>query len=116
MRMWGVHPDTLCTAHLLGEHVEMHMFRGTIAQGKSIAGYLTKGLVVPELIHRRHDELAVEMQARGYSHSSPYAPLTIPDRWLRLADPVGLEPFGRAALHRRCPDCRARWESRVQAL
>jgi hypothetical protein len=70
MRMWGVNPKWLCNKHLLGEHVEMHMFTGTIQKNKSIRGYLIKGLVNPSLIKKRHDKLAEEMIERGMNHQS----------------------------------------------
>ncbi|MFC1846144.1 pyrimidine dimer DNA glycosylase/endonuclease V [Chloroflexota bacterium] len=71
MRMWMVDPGTMCRNHLLGEHVECHMFAGTIRRGKNIQGYLDKGLLEIHNIRSRHDELAQEMQRRGYKHKSP---------------------------------------------
>jgi len=71
MRMWGVEPNKLCRKHLLGEHVEMHMFAGTISKGISITGYILKELVNPALIQSRHDQLAEEINKRGYNHKSP---------------------------------------------
>lgn len=71
MRMWNVNPVNLCRQHLLGEHLEMHMFAGTIRKGISIQGYIEKGQVNPREIKNRHDMLAVEMIRRGYIHSSP---------------------------------------------
>lgn len=71
MRMWGVDPKILCRKHLLGEHVEMHMFVGTIKKGNSIQGYIDKGLVNPALIIHRHNCLVGEMLSRGYNHQSP---------------------------------------------
>lgn len=61
----------MCRKHLLGEHVECHMFVGTIRRGRNIRGYLQKGLLEIHNIQKRHDELAEEMQHRGYKHSSP---------------------------------------------
>ncbi len=61
----------MCDRHLLGEHVEMHMFTGTLNRGKSIKGYLEKGLVEIHNIKKRHDELAEEMKKRGMKHKSP---------------------------------------------
>lgn len=72
MRMWGVDPKTMCRQHLLGEHVEMHMFVGAIKKNKSLTGFL-QGLVDTRLIQRRHDELADEMTRRGFNHRSPMA-------------------------------------------
>lgn len=71
MRMWGINPKLLCNKHLLGEHVEMHMFIGTIKKGISIQGYLNKKLVDPSKIVNRHDALMKEMIKRGMNHQSP---------------------------------------------
>lgn len=71
MRMWEVNCQYLCNQHLLGEHLEMHMFAGAIRKGTSIKGYLQKGLVNPRMITKRHNELAKEMRNRGMKHQSP---------------------------------------------
>lgn len=71
MRMWLVPPEVMCRKHLLGEHVEMHMFVGTINKGTSIQGYISDGLVEVHRIKARHDALAEEMTHRGYNHASP---------------------------------------------
>src|SRR3990167_10296126 len=73
MRMWNLNPSVMCNQHLLGEHVEMNMFKGTIEKGKSIEGYLNNGLVNIGFIKKRHDELVKEMKIRGFSHKSPMA-------------------------------------------
>jgi len=70
MRMWSVDPTKMCRQHLLGEHLEMHMFVGAIKSGISIEGYITNGLVNPRAIKERHDQLAEEMVRRGYRHQS----------------------------------------------
>ncbi len=102
MRMWNVDPKLMCRKHLLGEHVEMHMFAGTLAKGVSIQGYLDGGLVEVDRIRIRHDELAAEMERRGYRHSSP------------LRDDCPSFCAGRvnadenlSELARRCPQCAA---------
>ena len=71
MRMWMVNPKTMCRNHLLGEHVECHMFVGTIKRGKNIQGYLNKGLLEIHSLQSRHEELVEEMLRRGYRHNSP---------------------------------------------
>lgn len=71
MRMWMVNPASMCRRHLLGEHVELHMLAGSILRGKSIAGFLEKGLVAPQALVSRHEALVREMKRRGYSHASP---------------------------------------------
>lgn len=69
--MWLVKPKLLCDNHLLGEHLEMHMFAGTIKKKKNIQGYIDKGLVETSKIIVRHNQLAKEMTARGFNHKSP---------------------------------------------
>jgi hypothetical protein len=70
MRMWNIEPRLMCNKHLLGEHVEMHMFAGTINKNKSIKGYIDKGLVEVHNIKKRHDTIAEEMGKRGMKHKS----------------------------------------------
>lgn len=74
MRMWKISPRLMCDRHLLGEHLEMHMFVGTINKRKWIDGYLKNNLVEVAYIHTRHDELVQEMQQRGMNHNSPPPP------------------------------------------
>ncbi len=71
MRMWLANPKIMCRAHLLGEHVEMHMFAGSIRKGVSIKGYVAGGLVDTRVLQTRHDHLAAELVRRGYNHASP---------------------------------------------
>lgn len=105
MRMWMVDPKIMCRQHLLGEHVECHMFAGTLAKGKSIQGYLDKGLVEVGSLSSRHDDLAKEMAWRGYSHNSPMPVIHCPemgsvDEICSLKDLLG-----------RCPECMARFQA-----
>ena len=71
MRMWNINPEYLCRKHLLGEHVEMHMFIGAIKKGISLKGYTKNKLVETDKIVQRHNELAIEMGNRGFNHKSP---------------------------------------------
>ena len=71
MRMWLVNPRLLCRKHLLGEHVEMHMFKSTILLGRNVEGFLNRGLLDIGNIKHRHDELMLELIRRGYKHNSP---------------------------------------------
>lgn len=71
MRMWNVNPRKMCTQHLLGEHLEMHMFVGTIKKGTKLNGYIDKGLVEIENISRRHDIIVREMLRREMNHNTP---------------------------------------------
>jgi len=61
----------MCTQHLLGEHLEMHMFVGAFHKGKKLTGYLQRNLVALDKVQRRHDDLAREITGRGYRHKSP---------------------------------------------
>jgi hypothetical protein len=70
--MWGVDPKMLCRKHLLGEHVEMHMFAGCVIKQKNLDGYIKKGLVELDHIGARHDLLVEEMTRRGYRHRSAF--------------------------------------------
>lgn len=71
MRMWMVDPKMMCMKHLLGEHVEMHMFLGSMKRGISMQGYCDNNLMEPLALKHRHDELVAEMLRRGYRHKSP---------------------------------------------
>jgi len=99
--MWKVNPELLCDKHLLGEHVEMHMFAGCLRKGTSLKGYLERGLVEIDKILVRHDILAIEMRKRGMKHKSPLAYV-----WqTRVAGYVNIHD-SIEELKRRCPDCR----------
>ena len=66
MRMWMLPTAGMCRKHLLGEHVELHMLLGSLRRGKSIEGFLSGGLVDPQCIFARHQELVAEMTRRGF--------------------------------------------------
>lgn len=70
MRMWMTDPRLMCTKHLLGEHLEIHMFLGSIKKNIKLDGYIKKGLVDVNMLIPRHDELVAEMTRRGYRHKS----------------------------------------------
>jgi hypothetical protein len=70
MRMWLCDPRILCQKHLCGEHVEMHMFLGTLKKKRKIDGFLRNNLLQPRLLFQRHEDLKDEMINRGYNHNS----------------------------------------------
>lgn len=70
MRQWLVNPKYMCTKHLLGEHVEHHMFVGIINKHFSIKGFINNNLLEPKLLEERHAEIVEEMIARGMHHKS----------------------------------------------
>ena len=106
MRQWLVDPILLCRQHLLGEHVEHHMFVGTITKGISVNGYLRDGLLEPETLYSRHAQLVNEMTRRGYNHKSPL--LHVDTSHL----PKGKIDIDRniVDLKRRCKECAMRIE------
>lgn len=71
MRMWNVDPEKMCQKHLCGEHLECHMFYGSIKEGKKIDGYIKNGLLEIHNLKKRHDEIVNEMLKRGYKHLTP---------------------------------------------
>ena len=77
MRMWMVDPKILCRRHLLGEHVELHMFVGSINKKISLDGYAKNSLVEVHNIKSRHSQLVKEMKARGMNHKSPLPKFTV---------------------------------------
>lgn len=71
MRMWMVDPRIMCTQHLLGEHVELHMFVGHIRLGRAMGNFVNYNLVETKSIQPRHEALVKEMKNRGFDHKSP---------------------------------------------
>ena len=110
MRQWLVDPKFLCRKHLLGEHVEHHMFMGSIMKGTSITGYLRDGLLEPKTLQKRHTELANEMISRGYNHKSPLLDIDIthlPDGKININRNI-------EDLRHRCEECRHRIDSHIK--
>jgi hypothetical protein len=100
MRMWKINPELMCNQHLLGEHVECHMFAGTLNKCKSISGYLKKGLVEVHNIRKRHDQLVIEMKKRRFLHNSP-----LPEFKCKKAGKVDSKA-NLVELAKRCRACR----------
>lgn len=71
MRQWMCDPKIMCNKHLFGEHVEHHMFIGTLIKKKSINGYIKNDLLEPLSLQARHDDLANEIIRRGFKHNTP---------------------------------------------
>jgi len=110
MRQWMVDPRVLCRKHLLGEHVEHHMFVGSINKGILIDGYLRDNLLEPMSLLTRHIELAREMAARGYNHKSDLPSVSIARMSSRQLFTKIDREAALAELVRRCPECRTRYE------
>ena len=97
--MWNVNPKLMCNKHLLGEHVEMHMFIGCLSKGKNIDGYIKTGLVDVHNISKRHSDLVYEMKSRGMNHKSDIGPV-----WLYRKGRVDKDK-NLIELRKRCKRC-----------
>lgn len=64
-------PKKMCSKHLLGEHVELHMFVGSMRKKVSMRGYLDKNLLEPLSMDSRHTAIVEELATRGVRHQSP---------------------------------------------
>lgn len=100
MRMWNVPTEIMCRNHLLGEHLEMHMFVGAIKRKMNIQGFIENNLVDTSLLKKRHTQLIKEFKARGYNHKSKLLPFSI-----RKMGKVHIEDNIKE-LARRCKECR----------
>ena len=103
-----VDPKIMCRKHLLGEHVECHMFVGTIKKKVSLFGYLNNNLFEPKELFNRHNLLKEEMIRRGINHKSPlevvdtsHLPSIKVDSERSLEDLIS-----------RCPECRKNYLER----
>lgn len=103
MRMWLVNPKLLCKKHLLGEHVECHMFVGTINKNKCLSGYFNNKLLCVEKLKERHEELANELISRGYKHNSILPEFEIKD--IHKGGNIFID-LNKKELCDRCEECR----------
>lgn len=111
MRMWMVDPSEMCRQHLLGEHVECHMFRGSLLKGRSLQGFLESGLLDSRQLVHRHRDLVAEMTRRGYRHASP-----LPEDFDAMGAVSDVDPLAAAReLASRCDACRALQSVRTEA-
>jgi hypothetical protein len=101
MRMWMVDPRRMCSQHLLGEHVELHMLVASLRGRRSLAGFVANGLIEVHSVRDRHAALVREMRRRGFRHRSPLPRFTV----RRLGRVIRKRSL--ADLLARCPDCRA---------
>jgi len=114
MRMWMVNPKYMCRQHLLGEHVELHMFMGTLKKEIRFDGYIQNNLFEPKSLIARHGELVTEMRNRGYKHHSKIDHNEV-IHYLQLMNEFELnaEINKKKAfddLMSRCPKCKKRYE------
>lgn len=110
MRMWMIDPALMCRQHLLGEHVELHMFVGSMRKGISMKGYCENNLMEPRKLPERHEALVAEMRSRfGTNHKSPMDAEAVAALVEALPpeerDAVVDVPSAEADLRGRCPRC-----------
>ena len=109
MRMWMLPTAGMCRRHLLGEHVELHMLLGSLRRGKNIDGFLAGGLVDPQCIFARHQELVAEMTRRGFKHNSSLDEHECAKLAAGFAGRAAIDTAANARdLCQRCPDCASR--------
>ena len=106
MRMWMVDVTKMCRQHLLGEHVECHMFVGTINKNKKLDGYVGNNLLQLKDLKKRHDALAKEMIRRNMKHNSELLPFDITkyDNYIQNSK-VDI-PHNIQVLKIRCKECK----------
>lgn len=111
MRMWLVDPKIMCQKHLCGEHVETHMFLGSLKKKRKLDKFFLHNCLEPNSLHKRHEELAAEMIIRGYKHKSemedPYEYmkyLTLEQKNFKIDKEASLKQ-----LLERCPKCSERY-------
>ncbi len=111
--MWLANPEKMCQKHLCGEHLEMHMFLGTLKKRKKVDGYIQNNLFEPRMLYQRHKELAEEMIKRGYKHKSPLCEsdcacildLTEEKQYWKIDKEAALKD-----LLSRCPECCSKYD------
>jgi hypothetical protein len=102
-----VDPKIMCSQHLLGEHVETHMFIGSILKKKSLNGYIVNNLLEPKSLISRHEELVVEMLNRNMGHKSALPEFSLDYLPNNIKDYKIDSKKSLANLINRCPTCRA---------
>lgn len=118
MRMWMVPVKILCDKHLRGEHVEHHMFMGTLQRKISVQGYIDNNLFEPLSLFDRHTQLANEMIRRGMNHKSPLSEMDAIEAIEYLSEEIMYTTVDKNAsledLLDRCPECRARYDKFIK--
>ena len=117
MRMWMVPVEYMCNKHLLGEHVEIHMFVGSINNGQSVDGYIANDLLEPLSLRLRHQEIVKEMIGRGYSHKQELPPISAAVLGAKLYHTINVSKSVND-LKSRCKSCAKRmpkwWLTRLE--
>ncbi len=117
MRQWLCDPEIMCDEHILGEHVEHHMFTGGIRKGTSMRGFLDNNYLEPRSLKSRHEELVSEMTRRNWNHKTP---LVVEDGLLeKLGSDIDWKMDKNEALRvllSRCPKCRQNYLTKYGSI
>lgn len=58
MRLWLVRPELMCKQHLSGEHLECHMFYGSMEGERTLNGFYEARIFFgPRFLKQRHSEI-----------------------------------------------------------
>lgn len=112
--MWGINPKLLCDKHLIGEHGEIHKHRHNFVKKHSIAKRISPVVQIePQNMETRHNQLVIEMLARGFNHNSPYelpdlSYLPINERNAKIDVQNSISD-----LSNRCPECHKRLSNSI---
>lgn len=112
MRMWMVNPSIFCRQHLMGQHVEFHMFLGSLKRKIRIDGYIESNCIEILALNSYHDFCVQEMLKRGYNHHTPL-PLISEDILSYYNKYLSVKVDQQAALDlllSKCPICKFNYE------
>jgi hypothetical protein len=116
MRMWMVDPEIMCSKHLTGEHLELHMFVGAIRKGTSMQGYVDSRLLEPLALEARHKQLVDELLARGGSHKSEMGFVNLKGLPRKIVEAKVDRKEQLDELLSRCPACAKRYADKQERI
>jgi hypothetical protein len=103
--MWMCNPKILCSRHLLGEHLECHMFVGAIKKKTSLVGYVKNNLLEIKSLIERHKQLANEIK----NHKSPLSEFDFSYLRSSIIDYKINKDKALNDLLNRCPKCKEKF-------
>ena len=113
MRMWLCDPKILCRKHLLGMHLELHMFVGHMKAKRKITGFLKNNCLEPKILKEQHDIIKNELIRRNYKHRTPMTceDVNIALKYLTYCELEHKIDKDRSlsTLINRCEECRKRY-------
>jgi hypothetical protein len=110
--MWMVNPSIFCRQHLMGQHVEFHMFLGSLKRKINIDGYIQSNCIEILALNSYHDFCVQEMLRRNYNHRTPLPPIS-QDILSYYSNYLSIKVDQQASLHMllsRCQECKSNYE------